>query len=92
MSIYICFLELSKNFIGTKIRVQAESATANESLAFKSLKFYCNYRIQPNYRTMRLGFSKLPGKSVVKYISLVQGYTLTKYQKRLYDDVYAIFF
>ena len=28
-----------------------------------------NYRIRPNYRTVRIGFSKLLGKLVVKYDS-----------------------
>ena len=28
-----------------------------------------NYLIQPNYQTVRLGFSKLLGKLVLKYVS-----------------------
>ena len=30
---------------------------------------YYKYRIQPNYRTVRLDFSKMLGKLVVKYVS-----------------------
>ena len=30
--------------------------------------FMEKYRIQPNYRTVRLGFSKILGKLAVKYV------------------------
>ena len=53
---------------------------------------YFDYRIQPNCRTVRIGFSKLLGRlSVVKYVSAYYGYTLKKIrEKDLFDDVYQI--
>ena len=52
------------------------------------------YRIRPNYRTMRLGFSKLLGKLVVKYVpTYTKGTLKKKDQRRTYqmNDAYAIF-
>ena len=43
-----------------------------------------NYRIQPNYRTVRIGFSKMLGKLVVKYVpTYTKGTLLKKTAKRL---------
>ena len=50
------------------------------------------YRIWPNYCTVCLGFSKLPGKRVVKYVSAYVGYTLTKDLKRTYLMMFMQFF
>ena len=36
------------------------------------------YRIQPNYRTVRIGFSKMLGKLVVKYVPTYTKGTLLK--------------
>ena len=42
------------------------------------------YRIQPNYRTVRIGFSKMLGKLVVKYVpTYTKGTLLKKTAKRL---------
>ena len=42
------------------------------------------YRIWPNYHTVRLGFSQLLGKLVVKYVSIYTKGTLKKDQWRTY--------
>ena len=39
---------------------------------------FSDYRIQPNNHTVHLGFSKLMGSLMVKYISGYFGYTLNK--------------
>ena len=43
---------------------------------------YFSYPIQPNYRTMHLGFSKSLGKLVVKYVSTCTKSTLKEDQPR----------
>ena len=52
------------------------------------------YRIQPNYRTVRIGFSKMLGKLVVKYVPTYTKGTLLikKLRKDLSNNAYAIFF
>ena len=51
------------------------------------------YRIRPNYRTVRLGFSKLLENTCGKIcICLLKGTLKKKSAKNLLDDVYAIFF
>ena len=59
-----------------------------------TLTFALYYHIQPNYRTMRSGFSKLLGKLVVKYVSTYTKGTLKKKRsvKVLSNDAYVIFF
>ena len=50
------------------------------------------YRIRPNYRTVRLSFSKLLGKLVIKYVSTYTKATLKQISaKDLSNDAYAIF-
>ena len=49
------------------------------------------YRIQPNYRTVRIGFSKMLGK-LVKYVSTyTKGTLLKKLRKDLSNNAYAKF-
>ena len=51
------------------------------------------YRIRPHYRAVRLGFSTLPGKLVVKYKSAYYRYTLkTRSTKDFFNVVYAMNF
>ena len=54
------------------------------------------YRIQPNYRTVRLGFSEMLGKLVVKYIPTYTKGTLKKKKKKnamfLYVCIFFFFF
>ena len=51
--------------------------------------YYC---IQPNYRTVRFGFSKSLGKHVVKYVSTYTKGTLKQRSaKDLSNDAYAMF-
>ena len=59
-----------------------------------SYYIYIVYSIRPNYCSVRLGFSKLLGRLLVKYVSAYLGYTLKKKRsaKDLFDEVYAIFF
>ena len=50
------------------------------------------YRIQPNYRTVRIGFSKMLGKLVVKYVpTYTKGTLLKKLRKDLSNNAYAMF-
>ena len=49
-----------------------------------STKLCYRYRIRPNYRILRFGFSKLLGKFVVKYVSTFTEVTLKKDQRRTY--------
>ena len=50
------------------------------------------YHIWPNYRTMGLGFSKLLGKLMVKYVSTYTKGTLKKLSaKDLSNDAYGMF-
>ena len=51
-----------------------------------------NYHIQPNYRTVCLGFSELLGKLVEKYVSAYQGYTSKKDQQRTHLMMFIQFF
>ena len=54
-----------------------------------------SYCIQPNYHTVHLGFSKILGKLVVKYVSTNLGYTIKKNKTKISedssDDTYAMF-
>ena len=51
-----------------------------------------NYCIRPNYRTMRLGFSKLLGKLVVKYVSTyTMGTLIQRSAKDLSNYAYVMF-
>ena len=59
-------------------------------LSKKALIF--SYRIRPNYRTVRLGFSKLLGTLRCDKICTYTGYTIKRSEKDLFDDDYAIFF
>ena len=51
-----------------------------------------NYRIRPNYRTVRLGFSNLLGTLIRGKICTHEGYTIKRSEKDLFDDDYAIIF
>ena len=53
-----------------------------------------NYRIRPNYSTVRLGFSKLLGTLRCDKICIYTyyGYTIKRSEKAVFDDDYAIFF
>ena len=53
---------------------------------------YLKYLIPPNYRTVRLSFSKILGKLVVKYVPTYNKSTLKKSAKDLSNDAYAMFF
>ena len=53
------------------------------------------YRIQPNYRTVCFGFSKLPGNLVCDKICIhlyCKGILKERSVKDLYNDTYAMFF
>ena len=52
------------------------------------------YRIRPNYRTVRLGFSKSLGTLRCDKICICTyyRYTIKRSEKDLFDDDYAIFF
>ena len=61
---------------------------AQPSLKMNNLTF----RIRPNYRTVRLGFSKLLENTCGKIcICLLKGTHKKRSAKNLLDDVYAIF-
>ena len=47
-----------------------------------------NYPIQPNYHTVPIGFSKMLGKLVVKYVPT---YTKGTLRKDLSNNAYAMF-
>ena len=49
------------------------------------------YRIQPNYHTVCLGFSKMLGKLVVKYVPTYTKGTLKKIAKDLSNNAYVMF-
>ena len=53
-----------------------------------SLSLY--YRIRPNYRTVRLGFSKLLGKLVIKYVASYTKGTLKSYQRFILSRAYLV--
>ena len=51
------------------------------------------YRIQPNYRTVRIGFSKMLGKLVVKYVpTYTKGTLLKKNCEKTYQIMLMRFF
>ena len=50
------------------------------------------YLIQPNYRIVRIGFSKMLGKLVVKYVpTYTKGTLLKKTAKDLSNNAYVMF-
>ena len=50
------------------------------------------YRIQPNYCTVHIGFSKMLGKLVVKYVpTYTEGTLLKKLREDLPNNAYAMF-
>ena len=52
-----------------------------------------SYRIRPNSHTVHLGFSKLSGKLVVKYVSMYTKGTLKQSSAEdLLNDAYVTFF
>ena len=54
---------------------------------------HLNYRIRPNCRTVRLGFSKQQGKLMVKYVSTYTKGTLKQRSaKNLSNDAWANIF
>ena len=49
-------------------------STVLKHCAVFTLSIETSYRIRPNYRAVRLGFSKVQGNFVVNYDSTYQGY------------------
>ena len=62
----------------------------SDAWIFESLHYY---RIQPNYRTVRLGFSKMLGKLVVKQVpTYTKGTRKRTYQIMLMRCFLYVFF
>ena len=54
---------------GTKEQVdESKDSNRQQFYLVQWFKSTCTYRIQPYYRTVRLGFSKMLGKLMVKYV------------------------
>ena len=81
-----CNLYFQLSYVATNLEAYANNNSIEDL-------FYI-YRIRPNYRTVRLGFSKLQGIFGCGKIRiyLLRIHYLKKSEKALFDDNYAFFF
>ena len=77
-------LRTEHNLIGlTTLRPHTQGISQTEKKTTNKQK-NTKYHIRPNYHTVGLGFSKLLGKLVVKYVSTYTKGALKRDQRRTY--------